>query len=471
MSETKKLGGRRDVDMTEGNIFRHLVGFAIPLLLGNIFQQMYNMVDTWVVGNFVSTEAYSAVGTLGSVTNLMIGFFMGLANGVGVVIARAYGAGDHEKVQRTVHSAAALTLVMGAAFTVIGFGLMPVIPKMLRLPEEVVDEARIYLAVWLSGLIGLMTFNMGAGVLRAVGDSRRPFIFLVIAAIVNTGLDLLFVLVLKWGVAGVAAATIIAQTMSGVLTTITLIRTKNCIKLSPRRIRFHRDVTLESVKIGFPAGLQMSITAFSNIFVQSYINYFGKEVMGGWTTYSKVDQLILLPMQSLSLASSTFVGQNVGKGDLKRAKRGVNVALLSSLAATATLIIPVVIFSGFFADVFTDDPKVLEYGSTFLRTITPFYILWSVNQIYSGALRGSGNSIGPMVIMLTSFVAFRQLYLFVMANFISNTIFPISMAFPAGWLLSAIITFIYYHAVGLKGKRYKPQNQQSENDTGKEETK
>lgn len=444
-----------DVDMTEGNIARHLITFAIPLLIGNLFQIMYNMVDTWVVGRFVSDAAFSAVGTLGSVTTLMIGFFTGLSSGAGVVISRFFGAKKYERVRDTVNTSLIMSAVLCVLFTVLGLLLIPVFLKILDMPSDVMDEAVVYLSIWFSGISALMIYNIGSAIMRAVGDSGRPFLYLVVAAVTNTVLDLLFVIVFKWGVAGVALATIIAQGLSATLTVISLARTESCVKISFKGMRFHTDIIKEILLIGLPAAVQMTITSFSNIFVQSYINYFGKEVMGGWTAYTKIDQLVFLPMQSLALASTTFVGQNIGQKQVKRAEKGANTALVMSLASTVVLIIPIVVFSGTFVSIFNTNPEIIHYGTLFLRCLTPFYLFWCVNQVYSGALRGVGKSTAPMIIMLSSFVLFRQTYLFVVSNFISNTVLPIAMGFPAGWILSAIITIIYYKSTGLTPKEKK----------------
>ena len=317
LAKTKRRAA--DVDMTEGGIGRHLVTFAIPLLIGNLFQMMYNMVDTWVVGQFVSDEAFSAVGTLGSVTNLMIGFFIGLSSGAGVVISRFFGAKNYDRVKDTVNTSVIMTLVMCLVFTVLGLALIPVFMKMLAMPDEVRAEAVTYLSIWFAGISGLMIYNMGSAIMRAVGDSRRPFRYLVVAAITNTVLDLLFVIVFHWGVAGVAIATVISQAVSATLTVISLCRNESCVKISIKGMKFHTSILREIFVIGLPAAIQMTITAFSNIFVQSYINFFGMEVMGGWTAYNKVGQIVLLPMQSFALASTTFVGQNIGKEQVKRA--------------------------------------------------------------------------------------------------------------------------------------------------------
>ena len=446
-------GGRRtDVDMTEGNITRHIIVFAIPLLLGNIFQQLYNMVDTWVVGNFVSNEAFSAVGSVGPICNMLIGFFLGLSSGAGVVISQFYGARRYQEVEDTVHTAILLTGLMALAFMVVGNIMTPAMLCLMNTPEEVFPESEAYLRIYFTGVSGLMFYNIGSGILRAVGDSTRPFYFLVVSALLNVGLDLLFVLVLDMGVSGVALATVLSQGISAILILITLMFSDSCIKLKLYRLRIHWSMLRKICTVGIPAALQMTITSFSNVFVQSYINYFGADCMSGWTTYSKVDQLIFLPMQSIALASTTFVGQNLGKNQPERARKGVRNALLIALASTAIMMIPVIIFAAPIVGFFNAKPEVVEFGTVFLHWITPFYLLCVFNQVYSGALRGAGNSKVPMIIMLTSFVAFRQVYLFIMAR-VCNEILPIAMGYPAGWLLSAVLTAVYYHRVKLTESR------------------
>ena len=438
-----KLSRRKDVDMTNGNIFRHLITFALPLLMGNLFQQLYNTVDTWVVGNYVSNEAYSAVGTVGPIVNMLIGFFMGLSSGAGVVISQYYGAQRHDKVQDTVHTAIMMTVILGIVFTGLGIAMIALMLDLINMPDTVIPAATTYLSIYFSGLLGLMLYNIGAGILRAVGDSQRPFYFLVVCAVMNTVLDLLFVLKFNMGVAGVALATILSQGTSAVLVIITLLRTDSCIKLHIRKLKIHWDMLGKIISVGIPAALQMAVTAFSNIFVQSYINFFGENCMSGWTTYAKVDQLLFLPMQSIALAATTFVGQNLGKNQVSRAKQGVTMAALMAISSTVVLCIPVVAFAPQIVAFFNDKPEVIEYGSLLLRWLSPFYVLCCFNQVYASALRGAGNTKVPMVIMLLSFVGFRQVYLFAMSR-ICNEIIPIAMSYPAGWLLCSALTFLYY---------------------------
>ena len=436
---------RYDVDMTKGNITRHLVNFALPLLLGNLFQQLYNMVDTWVVGNYVSNEAFSAVGTVGPVINTLIGFFLGLSSGAGVVISQYYGAGREEKVRQAVHTALMLTLALGVVFTAAGIAMTPLMLQLMKTPAEVAPEQTTYLRIYFAGVIGLLLYNMGSGILRAVGDSRRPFYFLVVSAVLNTVLDLLFVIKFHMGVEGVAYATIIAQAVSAVLTLWVLMGAEGGIRLELRALRFTWSVLRQIVAVGIPAALQMAITAFSNVFVQSYINYFGPDCMSGWTAYNKVDQLMILPVQSISMANTTFVGQNLGVGDTPRAKKGVRTSLWLSVAVTAVLLIPVLLFAPDLTAFFNSKAEVVSYGALLLRLLSPFYFFFCINQIYAGALRGAGNSQVPMWIMLGSFVVFRQIYLYIMANFISNEIIPIALSYPAGWFVCSVATLLYYH--------------------------
>ena len=436
---------RYDVDMTQGSITKHLINFSLPLLLGNLFQQLYNMVDTWVVGNYVSNEAFSAVGTVGPVINTLIGFFLGLSSGAGVVISQYYGAGREEKVRQAVHTALMLTLVLGVVFTAAGIAMTPLMLQLMKTPAEVAPEQAEYLRIYFAGVMGLLLYNMGSGILRAVGDSRRPFYFLVVSAVLNTVLDLLFVIKFHMGVEGVAYATIIAQAVSALLTLWVLMRAEGGIRLELRALRFTWSVLRQIVAVGIPAALQMAITAFSNVFVQSYINYFGPDCMSGWTAYTKVDQLVILPVQSISMANTTFVGQNLGVGDTPRAKKGVRISLWLSVAVTAVLLIPVLLFAPDLTAFFNSKAEVVSYGALLLRLLSPFYFFFCINQIYAGALRGAGNSQMPMWIMLGSFVVFRQIYLYIMSNYISNEIIPIALSYPAGWFVCSVATLLYYH--------------------------
>ena len=440
----KQFFTRRDVDMTSGNVYGLLIRFAVPLLLGNLFQQLYNTVDTWVVGNYVGKEAFSAVGTVSPIINMLIGTFLGLSIGAGVVISKYYGAKQEQKVSETVHTALVMTAILGVLFTFIGVLMTPPMLRLMKTPAEVFPEARRYLTIYFSGIFGLLLSNMGAGILRAVGDSQRPFYFLVLSTTLNIGLDLLFVIVFHMGVAGVAYATILAQGLSAVLVLLLLMRAKNCVRVSLSSLKLHADPLKKIIRVGIPAALQRAVTSFSNVFVQSYINFFGADVMAGWTAYTKVDAFLFLPMQSVSSGATTFVGQNLGVNDVARAKKGIRVAMIIAMACNLVIMVPVLIFAPALVRFFNGTPAVVTYGTLFLRMMSPFYVLCCVNQILAGSLRGAGDSKTPMFIMLGSFVLFRQIYLFVVTRFISNAIVPVAMSYPAGWLVCSVATLIYY---------------------------
>lgn len=440
---------KNEVDMTSGSIFRHLIVFAFPLLIGNIFQQFYNTVDTWVVGNYVGNEAFAAVGSVGVIINVLIGLFNGFSSGATVVISQYFGAKQYDQVQKSVHTTIIITVIMGIVFTIVGILMTPTMLKLTDTDPDVIPYAKQYLEIYFAGILSLVLYNIGSGILRAVGDSTRPFIFLVISAIINILLDLYFVIALDMKVVGVALATVIAQTVSVILIFITLIRSNSCIKFTFSKLSIDVLILKKIVKIAIPASIQLALTQFSNVFVQSYINGFGKDYMSAWTAYSKIDQIILLPMQSIAIASSTFVGQNLGKLQDKRARKGISTAMILSVASTIILMIPVLLFSPTLVTVFNKTPRVIEVGTILLRYITPFYVLCCINQILAGALRGSGNTKAPMIILLTSFVFFRQLYLFIISRIFVNNFLAIALGYPAGWLMASMLMFIYYKNVDL----------------------
>ena len=431
-------------DMTQGTIWKHLLAFALPLMIGNLFQQLYNTVDSIVVGQFVSKQALAAVGSTTSIINMLVGFFSGVSVGAGVIISQRFGAKDPEGVHKAVHTTISLTLIIGFVGTVVGFVLAPIMLTLMKTPQDVFVEAKTYLQIYFGGISGLMLYNMGSGILRAVGDSRRPLYFLVFSSCVNIVLDLLFVLVFHMGVDGVAYATIIAQFASAALIYITLFRTHDVHRFQPSKLRIYPEMVKSIIRVGLPAGLQQALTSFSNVFVQGYINSFGTNCVAGWSCYHRIDQFILLPMQSISMASTTFVGQNIGHRDLERTEKGIRTAVTLSIVVTGILIGLVVIFCAPLIKIFNDDPGVVEYGVMFIRLISPFYLIICFNQIYAGALRGAGDAKAPMFIMLFSFVLFRQLYLAIGTQFI-NTEWFVGLGYPAGWAMCSTLQLLYYY--------------------------
>ena len=444
-----KIGKKPEVNMTTGNIAKLIIAFTVPLILGNLFQQFYNMVDTWVVGNYVGDDAFAAVGTVAAVLNMYIYAFTGFATGAGVVISQYFGANDFKRVRETVHTMVTISIIFCVVFTIVGVSTVPAVINMLKSPEGVAGEQKIYLTIIFAFISFQIIYNMSAAILRAIGDSTRPFIFLVVACVLNIILDLLFVIVFHMGVAGVAWATIIAQGVSATLCLIVLFRTDSVVKLNLKELQIEKTCARQIFAMGIPTALQQCVTAFSNIFVQSYTNSFGRDVMGGWTVYSKVDQIVMLPQQSFGMAVATFIGQNLGAGDEKRAKKGLTTGIWLSWIFSAVLVAAVMIFAEPVSYFFNKSPNIIEYGVFFLRLITPFMMVGSLAMLLVSGLRGAGNSTVPMIITLFSYVAFRQLYLFAVTKIWPGQLLPVGLAYPAGWVLCMIIIGIYYLKVGF----------------------
>ena len=437
--------------MTKGSIAGLLISFALPLLAGNIFQQLYNTVDSFVVGNFVGKEALAAIGATTMIINTLVGFFAGFATGGSILISQFFGAKNFDAVKKTAHTMVASTVIIGIVFSFMGVALNRTVLEAISTPPDVINEACDYLHIYFEGLLFLMLYNMGSGILRAVGDSRRPLYFLIISSILNVILDLVFVIVLHQGIKGVAYATLISQAVSAVLVLILLFRTKECYGLSLRALKIDFLYLKKILVFGLPGGLQLSITFLSNTFVQSYINHFGSDAMAGWTSFSKIDNFCLLPMQSVSLSITTFVGQNYGAGFEDRAKRGVIVSALLGMAISAFIMVPAFIFCKPLVALFNAEEGVVYYGTYFLKIAVLFYVIRCLNQIFAGALRGFGNATLPMGVLLGSFVAFRQAYLAVTTR-LTESFFPVALAYPVGWavcstaMVAAYIIFMkFFH--------------------------
>lgn len=429
--------------MTEGNIWSRIIKFALPLAMGYVFQQFYTTVDSVIVGNFVSKQALAAVGTTTPIINMLIGFFTGLSSGASVVIARSFGAQNEKKVQDSVHTAIALIFILSVFATAIGVFMVPYMLNFMKTPADVFLESKTYLTIYFGGIASLMIYNMGAAILRAVGDSKRPLYFLIISSFVNIGFDLLFVIVFKLGVAGAAYATVLSQIISSILVLTVLTREEEIFKLHWNRIKIHDYVLKEIFHIGFPTAIQQSITSFSNVFVQSYINSFGSSVMAAWSAYVKIDHFAIIPLDSISMSITTFVGQNLGMKNVKRAEKGTKYAVILAFAATAAITVPILIFAPHLIGMFNKEAEVVEYGVFLLRMMTPFYSLVAMNSVLSGALCGSGDTRFPTAIRLFSFVVFRQIYLLMVTQY-TDSFTAVALGYPLGWMLSAVLGTIYY---------------------------
>ena len=436
--------GSATLDMTSGSIIGQIILFSLPLMLGNIFQMLYNTVDSVVVGNFVGKEALAAVGSTTMIVNMLVFFFNGFSVGAGVVIAQHFGARDMDRLHSAVETTMAVTFVLCALFTLIGvFSVRPML-RLMSTPDDVFEDAVTYLTIYFWGFTGLLIYNIGSGILRAVGDTTRPLMFLVLTSLLNIVLDLVFVIGLKAGIAGVAWATIISQFISAALTLRLLTASKDIYRLVWKDLRIELPVLRRIFAVGLPAGIQSVITAFSNVFVQSYVNHFGSSCMAGWSCYNKLDQFIMLPMSSTAMAATTFVSQNIGAKQYDRANRGTWYTILLSVGITLVIAVALVVFAGPAVGLFTRDPSVIEYGVLFMRANTFFLLFNCVNHTLAGALRGRGDSRGPMVIMLGTFVAIRQIYLFLVTRFVANTPFLVGFGYPVGWMCCCALEVTYY---------------------------
>lgn len=440
-------------DMTSGPIAIQVVMFALPLMLGNIFQMLYNTVDSVVVGNFVGTEALAAVGSTTMIVNMLVFFFNGFSTGAGVVIGTHFGARDQKKLHVAVETTMAATFVLCVLFTVIGILLVEPMLRFMSTPEDVFGEAAVYLRIYFAGFSGLLIYNMGSGILRAVGDSVRPLFFLVLTSLLNIVLDLAFVLGLGMGIEGVAYATILSQFVSAVLTLLLLSRSHDIYRLVWKDLHIDPGTLKRIFAVGLPAGIQSVITAFSNVFVQSYVNSFGSTCMAGWSCYNKLDQFIMLPMQSMAMAATTFVSQNIGAKQEKRADRGAVITVITAIGVTAVIAVSLFAFAPLAVSLFTNDNGVIDFGVLFLRANVFFLLFNCVNHVLAGALRGRGDSRGPMIIMLTAFVVIRQIYLFVVTHYVANTPLLVGIGYPVGWTSCCVIEVTYFFLKWRKRNR------------------
>lgn len=444
----------KNTDLIKGSIYKSILWFSIPLLVGNLFQQLYNTVDSYVVGNYVNSNALAAVGASTPVINMLVGFFMGLATGAGVVISQYFGAGRIKKMQRAVHSSLALTGILCIAFTVIGLICTHPLLNAIGVPKEVLPHSSLYLMIYFSGISFGLIYNMGSGILRAIGDSRRPLVYLVVASVVNIALDFLFVCVFGWGIAGVGVATVIAQAISASMVMYQLIHTNEDYRVRVKEISFDRHIVRKIIQVGFPAAFQQSLTSFSNVIVQSYINSFGAAAMAGYSSTIRIDGFLQLPLQSFNMAITTFVGQNMGAKQYNRVRKGIKSAWLMCSIIILSGSIIMWLFGSQLVGIFTNDKEVIEAGVTMIKVFAPFYIILPVVQILNGALRGAGLSKVPMYFMVGSFVILRQIYLMIAVPLTHNLAFVFA-GWPITWATCAIGLFIYYRKANWLPKEEK----------------
>ena len=427
--------------LLEGSIWKGVVAFAIPLFLGNLFQQLYNTVDSLIVGNFLGSDALAAVSSSGSLIFLLVGFFNGIAVGAGVVISKYFGARDYENLKKAVHTDVAFGLVSGLLLTVIGMFLAPQILVLMGTPESVLPNSILYFRIYFAGSLAFVMYNIVMGILQAVGDSRHPLYYLIFSSIVNIVLDLLFVGVLRMGVGSAALATAISQAASALLCFIRLVRTNDIYQVKIREIRFHPAQLRQIISFGLPSGLQNSIISIANIVVQSNINKFGVMAVAGCGVYSKIEGFAFLPITCFAMALTTFIGQNLGARQYDRAKKGAWFGVLCSISIAELIGILIYTAAPILISAFNSDPEVVHYGVMQSRTIALFYCLLAFSHCIAAVLRGSGHASVPMLVMLCVWCLFRVSYITVVVRMIPD-IRVIFWAYPLTWSISSVI-FLY----------------------------
>lgn len=429
--------------MIEGTIWKQLLMFSLPLLLGNLFQQLYNTVDSIIVGNYVGSKALAAVNSSNPIINLLVSFFMGISVGAGVVISRYYGSRNQEGLEKAVHTTLAFAFMAGVLMSFVGIVLAPLILSAVGTPDSVMDNSILYLRIYFAGILGVMLYNMGSGILRAVGDSKNPLYFLMISSIINILLDLLFVVIFHMGIAGVAWATLIAQAISALLTFLLLVKTKMEYRVYPSRIRFDLTILKDIIRIGLPSGIQNAIVSFSNVIVQSNINSFGAMAMAGCGSYSKIDGFAILPVMSFSMALTTFVGQNMGAQRYDRVKQGAKIGMAMSCCITFTLGLLLFIFAPQILQIFSHEAEVIRYGTLMMRTVVPGYLFLAVSHALAGVIRGAGLTKIPMIVMVCCWCFLRMAWIFIAMPIFSD-IQVVFWGYPITWFASAICMYAYY---------------------------
>ena len=429
--------------LTEGPIWKGILLFAMPILLGNIFQQFYNTFDSWCVGNFIGENALAAVSSSGSLIFMLVGFFNGVAMGAGVIIARYYGARDFAAMRRAIHTDVAFGLAAGVALSIIGVVFSPTILRWMGTPEEVMPQSVSYFRFYFCGAVFTVMYNIFVGILHALGDSRHPLIYLMVSTVVNIVLDLLFVAVLHMGVGAAALATTISQGISAVLCCIRLMKVEKDYRLVPGEIRFHMESLRNIIRFGLPSGVQNSVIALANLVVQSNINAFGREAMAGCGAYSKLEGFAFLPVTCFTMALSTFVGQNLGAGKYDRVKKGAAFGICCCMLLAELVGLVFYFFAPGLIGFFNDGPVVVDFGSRHMRTICLFYCLLAFSHCMAAILRGAGKATVPMVTMLVCWCLIRVTYITVAVRIV-NELTTVSLAYPITWVCSSIVFLTYF---------------------------
>lgn len=444
--------------ITEGSIWRPLMSFFFPIWLGTFFQQFYNTADAMIVGNFVGTGALAAVGATGSIINLLVGFFTGLSSGASVVISQQFGAGDRRVVSRSVHTAMLLAAFGGLAITVLGMILTTFSLRLMNTPADILKDSALYMRVYYLGMIPLMIYNMGTSVLRAIGDSRRPVYFLIISAISNILLDLLFVAVIPMGVAGAALATVLSEVIAAVLVLLCLIHAHGQPwQLHRDELKIDRRQLREICRLGLPAGLQSVLYTISNMVIQSSVNSFGTDTVAAWTVYGKIDFLYWMTVNAMGLSITTFSGQNFGARQYNRMKKGALVALGITALLTLCISSCMLLAATPLLRLFTSDRHVTDIALNMMHFLVPTYITYICVEIFSGTIRGSGDAVIPTVLTCFGVCVLRVLWI-LFAVPIHPTLITVIWSYPITWTFTSILFLIYYFHGGWLRRRTRLQD-------------
>lgn len=434
--------------LTEGIIWKQLLLFFFPILIGTFFQQLYNTIDTIIVGQYLGTHALAAVGSTSNLTNLIINFFVGLSSGATVVIAQFYGGRDEKRVSLAVHTAMALSIVCGILMCVFGVFFSKQCLMMIGVPSDILNSSALYMQVYFLGMLPGVIYNIGSGILRAIGDSKTPLYYLGICSVVNIIFDILFVMVLHMGVAGAAIATVIAQLICAVFVVMKLTKTNDSYQLVLKKIAFDKDILLRIVKIGIPAGIQSTMYSISNIVLQTHINSFGTNTIAAWAVYVKIDALYWMISAAFGQSITTFIGQNYGAGLYQRVKSGMKTCLGMSFVAAFIMSGVLAIWGNIFSQIFSNDIQIIEQTNDIIHYLTPFYFTFVCVEILSGTMRGCGDSLRPMLLVCSGVCVLRILWVSFVSPFFTS-FHMVIISYPITWIVTSIL-FIFYYQVFKK---------------------
>lgn len=430
--------------ITEGIIWKQLLLFFFPILFGTFFQQLYNAADAMIVGRFVGKEALSAVaGSTGMLTQMVVGFFVGLSSGAAVLVSQYYGAEREEMVGYAVHTFMAFSILAGLVMTGLGLVLTPWMLEAMGTPAEVMDMSVLYLRVYFSGIVGNLVYNSGAAILRAVGDSKRPLYFLISSCLINIVLDVLLVVICDLGVLGAALATILCQAMSAAMVIAALMRTRDMHHLEWRQVRMDSRMLQRMVRIGFPSGLQSVMYGISNVIIQAAINSLGTNSVAAWAAYSKIDSIFWMVVSAFGIAVTTFVGQNFGAGRMERVRGGIRSCMTMTLVSSAVLSVVVFNWGIYGFELFTSDQEVVAIGVAMMRYLSPMYVTYVSIEIFSGALRGVGDCWMPMLLCCGGVCVLRVLWV-LLAVPLKRDMYTIMFSYPLTWVVTTILFVVYY---------------------------